>query len=284
MKIQKLANKIIIDHSKDFNIEEILNCGQVFSYIKTGKNSYVVISANKYADVTFSPTQTVIKTAHVDYFYNYFDLFRDYEDIKHEILKRSPDFKKFFGGGESIRILNQDPVQTILSFIVSANNNIKRIKNFLFNLSKIYGEKLPCGEYSFPSLKSLNRATVADFISLKAGYRSSYLVDTISKLQTPEFDIYALKKLPTKDLKAKLLSLKGVGEKVADCILLFGFSRFDVFPVDTWIRKSFALFSREQKSDREISQYFVNIFGEYSGYAQQYLYNFMLNDKNSLII
>ncbi|NCB48426.1 MAG: DNA-3-methyladenine glycosylase 2 family protein [Clostridia bacterium] len=277
MEIEKQKDKIVIKHKNDFNIEEILNCGQVFSYYKTSEKSYVVISGEKFAKITFSATQTTIVSDYVDYFYNYFDLDRDYLKIKREILRLSPDFSKFFSGGDSIRILNQDPVQTIISFIVSANNNIKRIKNFLTNLSERFGEKLPCGFYSFPSLTKLKKATISDFDELKAGYRGAYLVDTIQKLGTQEFDTQNLKKMTTKDLKNKLISLRGIGSKVADCILLFSFQRSDVFPVDTWIRKSFSLFSDEQKNDRQIEQYFLGIFKEYSGYAQQYLYNFMLN-------
>lgn len=279
MEIEKFEDKIVIKHKNDFNIEEILNSGQVFSYYKTSDNSYVVISGEKFASVTFSATQTIIETEYVDFFFNYFDLDRDYQKIKREILRLCPDFGKFFLGGNSIRILNQEPVQTIISFIVSANNNIKRIKNFLINLSERFGEKLPCGFYSFPTLTQLKSATLADFDELKAGYRGAYLVHTIQKLGTKEFDTLNLEKLCTKDLKTKLISLSGIGPKVADCILLFAFKRSDVFPVDTWIRKSFALFSSEVKNDRKIEQYFLDIFKEYSGYAQQYLYNYMLHGK-----
>jgi len=277
MEIEKLEDKIVIKHKDDFNIEEILNSGQVFSYSKTSDNSYVVISGEKFANIIFSATETTIESEDVDFFYDYFDLDCDYKKIQREILKLMPDFDRFFRGGNSIRILHQEPAQTIISFIVSANNNIKRIKNFLIHLSEKFGEKLPCGFYSFPSLAQLSGATFADFDALKAGYRSAYLLDTIKKLSTQEFDIKNLEKLSTKDLKTKLITLRGVGPKVADCILLFSFKRSDVFPVDTWIRKSFALFSNEEKNDGQIERYFLSIFKEYSGFAQQYLYNFMLH-------
>lgn len=281
MEIEKIQNKIVIKHTDDFNIEEILNCGQVFSYVKTSDNSYVVISGNKFANITFNDTQTSIESENINFFYNYFDLENDYKKIQREILKLQPSFAKFFSGGNSIRILNQEPVQTIISFIVSANNNIKRIKGFLFNLSERYGEKLPCGQFSFPNLEQLSSATVADFDELKAGYRGSYLVDTIQKLRTKEYDVKTLEKLSTKELKSKLIALRGIGSKVADCILLFSFKRTDVFPVDTWIRKSFSLFSDEKKNDNQIEHYFLNVFKEYSGYAQQYLYNFMLHKQGN---
>lgn len=280
MEIEKQENKIVIKHNSDFDIEEILNSGQVFSYYKTSDNSYVVISGDKFADIIFSATQTTIKTDYVDFFYNYFDLDMDYKKIQREILKLQPDFGKFFFGGNSIRILNQEPLQTIISFIVSANNNIKRIKNFLTNMSERFGERLPCGYYSFPNLSQLKKATLADFNELKAGYRGAYLVDTIQKLDSEEFNIQTLQKLSTKELKTKLITLRGIGPKVAECILLFSFKRSDVFPVDTWIRKSFSLFSNETKNDLQIEKYFLDIFKEYSGFAQQYLYNYMLHKNH----
>lgn len=276
MKIERQGNKIIITHQHDFDIEQILECGQVFSHYKTSATSYVVISHEKCATITYSPEKTVIESDDIDFFYTYFDLDSDYEKIKSEILNRQKDFSKFFVLGDSIRILRQEPVQIILSFIFSANNNIKRIRNFLTKVSQKFGTLLPCGFYSFPSLSQLSSATVKDFSELKAGYRSSYLVDTIRRLQTPEFSAKSLSALGTEELKKRLMTLQGVGPKVADCILLFGFARFDVFPVDTWIRKSFALFSEEKRTDSQIAEYFKNIFGEFSGYAQQYLYNFML--------
>lgn len=281
MKIVKQKGKIVIFHKNDFSIEQILECGQVFSHHKMSENRYVVVSGKKFVDITFSPSKTIMESSHIDFFYDYFDLNTDYEKIKSEILRRRSDFSKFFDSGESIRILKQEPVQSILSFIFSANNNIKRIRNFLNSLSQKFGSPLSNGLYSFPSLSQLSDATEKDFKNLKAGYRSAYLVDSIKRLQTKEFSAKTLRSLGTRELKKRLMTLSGVGPKVADCILLFGFARFDVFPVDTWIRKSFVFFSKEKKTDVQISDFFTNIFGEVAGYAQQYLYNFMLNGGGS---
>ena len=277
MKITREENLITIISENDFDAKEILESGQVFSFYCTSPDSFVVISGSRFATVSVFGEKTVIKTTDPDYFYNYFDLDTDYKKIKREILLSSPEFSKFFYGGNSIRILRQDPVQTILSFIVSANNNIKRIMGFLTNMSRLYGTKLECGFYSFPTLSQLSEVSEKDFKNLKAGYRSSYLVDTIRTLQQPEFSAENLQKLDTKTLKTRLISLRGIGPKVADCILLFAFARFDVFPVDTWIRKSFALFSNEQKTDKQIENFFLSLFGKNAGYAQQYLYNYMLH-------
>lgn len=284
MKVIKEKDCIIIENDESFNIVDILECGQVFSYKKTSDDAYFVISFDKYAKIIFDKTNTKIFTKDVEYFYNYFDLNTDYEKIKNNLKTNFGYFSKYLDAGKGIRLLKQDSYQTIISFIVSANNNIKRIKNILFKMSEKFGSKIENTDfYAFPTLQQLSKATVTDFNLLGAGYRSEYLIETIKLLQTEEFSIKNLKNLTTKELKKKLLMLKGVGPKVADCIALFGFSRMDVFPVDTWIRKAYYLFETKKMSDDKISDYFVNIYKDLSGYAQQYLYNYMLNvSKNNL--
>ena len=279
MKITKEKDGIIIENDNDFNIEDILECGQVFSFERTSSNSYLVVSLDKWARIVFDDKRTIIYTKEVEYFYNYFDLDTDYEKIKKEICLLYNGFEKFFIVGKGIRILRQDPYQTIISFIVSANNNIKRIKKILNKICERFGEKLDCGIYSFPSASNLLQATEKDFIELGAGYRSSYLVDTISKLNSKEYNVNDMAKLDTLSLRKKLLELKGIGPKVADCILFFGFHRTDVFPVDTWIKKAYEMFSNSKRSATKISEYFVSIFKNYSGYAQQYIFNYMIVHK-----
>lgn len=279
MKVIKEENKIVIENNEEFDIADILECGQVFSYKKLDDNSYFVISNDKTAKIVINDKTTQINTLDVNYFYNYFDLDTNYKKIKEDLLNNYYGFEKFLKIGKGIRILNQDGYQTIISFIVSANNNIKRIKNILFKISEKFGKKITGTEfYYFPTLEELSKATVEDFNLIGAGYRSEYLVETIKLLKTKEFDIKNLSKLSTIELKEQLLKLKGVGPKVADCIMLFGFSRTDVFPVDTWIRKAYYMFETKSLSDDKILKYFVNKYGKYSGYAQQYIYNFMINN------
>ncbi|MBQ9792469.1 MAG: hypothetical protein IJW32_01810 [Clostridia bacterium] len=280
MNIKLQKDKIIIEKDLTFDVAQTLECGQIFSFKKLENNKYVVVSDDKLATIICDDNKTIIKTNNVYYFYNFFDFKTDYYQIKNDILSQHPETEKFLKFGDGIRILKQSPYQTIISFIVSANNNIKRIKNILFKISSLFGERFEGTEfYTFPTLKQLSKATVDDFNKIGAGYRSEYLFKTIALLQTEEYKIENLNKLPTLELKQKLLKLMGVGPKVADCILLFGFSRTDVFPVDTWIRKSYYLFENKRTSDENISKYFVNKFKDLSGYAQQYIYNYMLNSN-----
>ena len=266
MKIERKLKTIIIEN-KFFDIASILECGQIFSFLKKSDNEYVVVSMNKVATVIIEGNKTIIKSKDIDYFYHFFDLDTNYDFIENKIIKISPPFK--------------DEYQTIISFIVSANNNIKRIKGILNRISEKFGSFISEYQiYSFPTLKQLSKATKEDFEKVGAGYRSDYLVKTIKQLQHPRYNIEELKKLNTKELKIRLLELFGVGPKVADCILFFGFGRTDVFIVDTWIKKSYTMFSDEKRNEKQISQYFVNMFGVYSGYAQQYLFDYMLHKNN----
>lgn len=279
MNIKRTKDEIIIKNQEDFNVKELLECGQVFSYEKINED-YVVISLDKFAVVSIKDDYTVIKSKDIDYFYNYFDLDTDYNKIKKRLCEIYPDFNKFFVKGLGIRILRQDEYQTIISFIVSQNNNIKRIHKILKRISEEFGHKLDCGFFSFPSCLELSRASEEDFKRLGTGYRSKYLFNTIKQLQEKEYNIESLRKLDTRDLRKKLLNLCGVGPKVADCILFFGFNRTDVFPVDTWIKKAYeTLFSSQKRNEEQISQFFISTFGSLSGYAQQYIFNYMITNK-----
>lgn len=277
MNIEKLKDKIVINEK--FDIKSTLECGQIFSFFEKDKNKFVVISTNKVAEIEYSEDKCVINTEDVDYFYNFFDLQTDYEKIKKDIVLLCPKFNEFIK--RDLRILKQDPKQTIISFIVSANNNIKRIKLILNKISQRCGNyisKYNC--FTFPTLNQLLTLSSKDYKELGAGYRSDYLYESVKLLLTPDFDIEFLKTLPTPQLKKRLMMLKGVGPKVADCILFFGFSRTDAFPTDTWIRKAYyQYFNCGNKTDEQISSYFSNIFKNLSGYAQQYLYDFMLNNE-----
>ena len=171
--------------------------------------------------------------------------------------------------GKGIRILKQDILETIIGFIISANNNIKRIQKILFAIREKYGKNM--GDYfAFPTIAQLKNATIDDFKNLGAGYRAKYLYDVVRQLEN--INLQQLCTLTTYELNKVLLSLMGVGQKVADCIMLFGFSRGDVFPVDTWIEKVYCTYFGDEHDRNKIRANLLNTFGNMSGYAQQYLF------------
>ena len=269
MEYKLSKNKIEIFDKNNFNIEHILECGQVFSYLKN--DNYIVFSNAYKCEIIEQKNGFEILTKNPEYFENYFDLKTNYSEIKNklnskEIMKNPIKF------GYGIRILKQDLFETLISFIVSANNNIKRIKMILFRMREKFGKHM--GDYfAFPTRQQLLAATVDDFKNMGAGYRSEYLFKVLRQIDEKTLEEW--KKLPTKQLREKLISLSGVGPKVADCVLLFGYSKGDVFPVDTWIAQMYEKFYHSESNREIIRKNLVDEFGQLSGYAQQYLFYFM---------
>ncbi len=260
---------------KFFNIEDTLFCGQVFRFYPF-KRGYVVLSKNKACYLYYEGDFVVLDSTDDDYFYNYFDLALCYEKIYEKAKSFKVDFlTKATENGKGIRILKQDIYEVIFSFIISQNNNIPRIKRLIEGLCEKLGEKFTAfGRefYAFPSLEKLSSQTEEFYLGLGFGYRAKYFVRTSKFLVESNF-INEIKALSTNEICCKLLSLYGVGKKVADCILLFGFSKTDSFPVDTWIEKIYyENFNGVLATREKISQYFVDLFGDCSGYIQQYLF------------
>ena len=212
----------------------------------------------------------------------YFDLKRDYKKIKEELSKIDENMKTSIEYGKGIRILNQDLWETIISFIISANNNIPRIKGIIEKLSKKYGKELEFeGKkyYTFPTPKELENVTVEDYRSLRLGFRDIRLYETTKMILEKKVDLQELRKNPnTFEVREKLLTLSGVGPKVADCILLFSdLKRFEVFPIDVWVRRVMNdLYIKNpdetKVSKKQIEKIANEKFGSLAGLAQQYLF------------
>ncbi len=265
----KGENFIEIEDKSQFNIEHILECGQVFCYEKKD-DRFIVFPQDKYAEIIEEDGKTRIYTTDIDYFINWFDLDNDYNKIKAELSKQNI-MREPIKFGYGIRILKQNPFETLISFIISANNNIKRIKLILNNIRNAIGESGESKEHkSFPSYDRLLECSQEFFKNMGAGYRADYLYKVLRQI-TPS-KLCDMQALSTKELRAKLISLSGVGPKVADCVLLFGFNRFDVFPVDTWIEQMYNKYYTPLQNREKISQNLVSEFGSLAGYAQQYLF------------
>ncbi|MCM1324896.1 MAG: hypothetical protein NC218_12345 [Acetobacter sp.] len=264
-KIEK--NKIIIPSREEFVPQHILECGQVFSFSKEG-DVYKVFPLDKYAEIIEVGSGYEIITKDVDFFVDYFDLKTDYSLLKQK-LGQFNILKKPLKFGNGIRILKQDLFETVLSFIISANNNIKRIQLILGRLRERLGQK--CGDvYAFPSYEKLKTQSEQFFKDVGAGYRASYLYKVLRQITPETLKLWEV--LDTATLRKQLLTLQGVGPKVADCILLFGYGRGDVFPVDTWIAQMYNQYYSPLENREKIRGALVEEFGQLSGYAQQYLF------------
>lgn len=265
--------------SKDFHPKHTLECGQIFRFSVFEDGSYEVRTGDKRARILKASNGFFVQTKHVDFFKNFFDIETDYEKIKHE-LKKSPELANGIDLGFGIRIVKSSLLEMIVSFIISANNNIKKIQKTIENLCAFAGKKVfdEFGEFfAFPTLEELKKISIEEFQKIGAGYRSPYLVKAIAKIDVNWLE--NLKKMETKEARRELISLAGIGGKVADCVLLFGLSKKDVFPVDVWVERVFQQFYSKKhpkiKKNEEIREFLVGKFKNLSGYAQQYLFYFL---------
>ncbi len=268
-------------YDEDFTPQHIFECGQCFRFKKEQDESYTIVAKNRVINVSKQGKNIILKNTTdndlSDIWFDYFDLGTDYAKIKNT-LSSDEHLKKSIKYGNGIRILNQDLWECIISFIISANNNIPRIQGIIKRLCERYGTKISAFDstyYSFPDFGRLKEVSKEELSFLRAGYRDSYLIDAILKVSEGIVNLENIKTMPTKDAKCELLKIKGIGDKVADCILLFGNSRCETFPVDVWVKRSVSTLYKDEIKDLTISDFANKKFGNLAGYAQQYLFYYM---------
>ncbi len=266
--------------SEYFSPKDTLTCGQVFRYKLKNDGVFEVISKDKRCFLSSESNKTILEcdAADLDYFENYFDLNRDYEAIVRR-LSGFPELSDCVEYGKGIRILRQDFEETVFSFIISANNNIKRIQNIIERLSTACGKNM--GDYyAFPTASELQFLSVRQLRDFGLGYRAEYIYDTSRVFPAVKQSFRTL--FDDDDVMKNLLKLKGVGPKVANCIMLFGLSLTSSYPVDTWIFKSNR--TDELDTPQKVSRFYRIRYGEYAGFAQQYIFHYARNGKNSLAL
>ena len=278
--------KYVLENVNSFEPKHIFECGQCFRWNENENGSYTGIVGNNVINVEKVDNKIIFKSFGVDNLeklvIDYFDLNRNYEEIKRKLSSVDEYLANSIKYGSGIRILNQDLWETIISFIISANNNIPRIKTIINRMSKKYGNKIEWnGEeyYTFPSIENLSKATVEDLRSLGLGFRDVRIYETTRKILNKDVDLSKLhEEKDTEKVREILLSLSGVGPKVADCILLFStLKRFDVFPIDVWVRRVMNdLYIKNEDetkvNKKEIEKLAKEKYGDLEGLAQQYLF------------
>lgn len=278
--------KYIIKNQNSFELKDIFECGQCFRWNEQEDGSYTGVIKNgiinvKKEDETI--TFTGICDKNIEEVINeYFDLKRDYEKIKEQLGNVDEYLKTSIKYGKGIRILNQDLWETIISFIISANNNIPRIKGIIERISQKYGNEIEWNGkkyYTFPTYEQLKDVTVQEYRNLGLGFRDIRLYETTQMILNKEVDLEKLKNNPnTQEVRNELLRLSGVGPKVADCILLFSdLKRFDVFPIDVWVRRVMNDLYIKEDDETKVSKVKIEKlaeekFGDLKGLAQQYLF------------
>ncbi len=277
--------KLILKDVDCFELDHIFDCGQCFRWNKQEDGSYIGVIGSGVLQVSKNKNNVcfegVIDGDINSIVYDYFDLGTDYNVFKNELSKIDDNMKKSIEFGSGIRILNQDLWEMIISFIISANNNIPRIKGIIDRISKRVGKRLEWrGKeyYLFPTISEMASLSVADFRELGAGFRDKRLYKTTQMILNGEVSLEFLEKCnDTALIREELLKLDGVGEKVADCIMLFALKRFDSFPIDVWVRRVMNTLYIHNEDETKVSKKDINnaaneLFGDIRGMAQQYLF------------
>lgn len=278
--------EIILKNVDSFNPTHIFECGQCFRWDRNVDESYTGVFENCVANVKKEDNNIIIKGISdnklEEKIKNYFDLDRNYKSIKLKLSKIDESLKNSIQYGEGIRLLNQDLWETIISFIISANNNIPRIKGIIKRISENYGNEIIWNGkkyYTFPKPEELSKASVKDLRNLGLGFRDTRVYETTKIILENRLDLKKLKE--EKDsmvVREKLLTLPGVGPKVADCILLFStLKRLEVFPIDVWVRRVMNELYIKSEDENKVSKKLIEKlarekYGDLAGIAQQYLF------------
>lgn len=267
VKDKNSDEKVFIEYVSNFDLSQTFDCGQCFRWNKN-ENSYSGVAFGRELEA-FSDGEDIIFVGTTLENFNsiwkdYFDFSTDYKKIGENFSNFNPVLKKAYEFCPGIRILRQDPWEALCSFIISQNNNIPRIKKIILSLCERFGNKIE-SNYSFPSAEELSLLTESDLQPIKSGFRAKYIIDAAQKIASGEVNLQKISTMPIENAREELKKIKGVGNKVADCVLLYGMHRLESFPMDVWMKRVMDYFFPGQTSE---------IFGDYAGIAQQYLYHY----------
>lgn len=268
MKCFSANDSITITDVRDLDLEQTLDCGQSFRWTKQDDGSFSGVAFGKYVNISLDGTDMIIKNADEQdrgLWRGYFDLDLDYGKIREGISAIHPVLTEAAKYAPGIRILRQEPYEALCTFIISQNNNIKRIKGIVGRLCESFGDEIEEGVYAFPTAEKLASLTPDDLAPLRAGFRNRYIIDSAKKVASGEVDLDLCRTAGYEAARAELMKITGVGVKVADCTLLFGMHRIEAFPIDVWMKRAMEkLFPGMTAAD----------FGEYAGIAQQYIFHY----------
>ena len=293
--------KIILKNQANFETKDIFECGQCFRWKKEIDGSYTGVVSIGLLNVRKNNQDIIIKGYILDnsdlntFCQSYFDLEVDYLLIQNEISKNDKTMRDAISYGSGIRILNQDPWEMLISYIISAANNIPRISKCINNISERYGRRIslnkdikdlmfefdnksvPNTYYFFPKPNELIKSCEKELRECNLGFRDKFVYGATKLVTSEEIDLNTIMSMPYKEAKKELTKMAGVGDKVADCILLFSMQKSEAFPVDTWIKKIMNEVYVDSQNVKKINEYAFNKWGKNAGIAQQYLFYYKRN-------
>ena len=288
MKIDNVPNQhqMCIPHLSDFNLKYTLESGQSFRWNRVDDAYYGVVEGRilkilqRGNTLIIDSSQDEDESIFTSHLSHYLDLDRELASIL-AIVNVDAYIDRAINRFWGMRILNQELWETIASFILSQNNNMGRIRSIIRSLSERFGQRLEFEgyvDYTFPGPQTLADVGVDEIFACGTGYRAAYLWNAANNIANGELVLDALTQMDYPDAKHELMKLEGVGEKVADCICLFSLGHLSALPVDVWIKRIFeTIYLRRRATLREIQEFAKNYFGEFVGYAQQYLFHYAQN-------
>lgn len=262
-------NVVRVKTAGDMSLRDTLCCGQSFRWRELPDGRFTGTAMSRTVVVGIEGNDLIIEGASAEDFENiwklYFDLDFDYVALKEDLSKKHPILSEAAKFAPGIHILRQEPFEALISFIISQNNNIKRIEGIVQRLCENFGEELACGGFAFPTAEKLASLCEEDLKPLRAGFRNRYILDAAKKVYSGEVNLERCRTLSFADAKKELMTIVGVGEKVADCVLLYGLHRTEAFPMDVWMKRAMSVLFPDVEPE---------FFGEYAGIAQQYIFHY----------
>ena len=263
----------------NFNLHDTVTCGQIFRFKEEEDNSYTIVIHDRVINIKQEGTNLIVKSNNEDNLESivktYFDLDRDYDEINNELICLNKDIKDTIDKCSGLKMINQDYFETLIAYIISANNRVLMITRCLNNIAEKYGKKITFegkNYYLFPNSLELSTCTKEELRNLKTGFRDEYIVDVVKRVNNGELNLEDIADMPTDKAMETLMQNKGIGEKVASCILLFAYFKTDVFPIDTWVKK-YMLDNYNVTGVKNIREFASKNYGKYCGIAIQYMFH-----------
>ena len=269
----------------EINLYDTITCGQAFRWFLESDDSFTIILKDRVVNLKQINKDIHIKSSNMEDIINivsyYLDLITDYNEINRVLLNNDSNLEKYINSTFGFKILNQDPLEMIVSYIISQNNHLRNIMKSVNLLSERYGKQIIFENkkyYLFPTLNELSLLSIENFRNIGVGFRDKYLVEVIKNIKNNDLDLNYVNELNGEAAMKYLCLNKGIGPKVASCILLFSYNKYDVFPIDTWIKKFFLNnYPNVKNTEKEISKYSKEKYGKYSGIVLQYFFHYERN-------
>ena len=269
----------------NFDLKATVTCGQIFRFIEEKDNSFTIVIKDRVINLKEDTDYIIVESNNEEdlenIIFDYFDLNRDYEKIGIDLINKDSKIKDAVVFSKGLKMIHQDSFETLIAYIISQNNRVPSIANALNLLSLNYGKKVIFKDkeyYLFPSLEDLSKLSVDDFRNCKVGFRDKYLYEIIECINNKKLELDKIYDMSGEEALKYLVEFKGIGMKVASCMLLFAYQKFDVYPVDTWVKK----FMKEDyniEGEQNIRKFTYDTYKEYSGLAIQYMFNYKRNKK-----